>query len=82
MNECLLSRVILGFLIHSLAAKVGAQQQEVDTAKANYKKAKSSLDEALTKLDVMTEYFQNKEVDLQRSVLSGTTFLLKRIRAY
>ncbi|XP_033636017.1 transport and Golgi organization protein 1 homolog isoform X3 [Asterias rubens] len=51
-----------------LEAKVGAQQQEVDTAKANYKKAKSSLDEALTKLDVMTEYFKNKEVDLQRKL--------------
>ncbi|XP_038044250.1 titin-like isoform X2 [Patiria miniata] len=51
-----------------LEAKIGSLQQDVDTAQSNYKQAKSSLSEAQTKLDVMTEYFKNKEVDLQRKL--------------
>ncbi|XP_022093122.1 basic proline-rich protein-like isoform X2 [Acanthaster planci] len=51
-----------------LEAKIGSLQQEVDLAQSNYKQAKNSLAEAQTKLEVMTEYFKNKEVELQRKL--------------
>ena len=49
-----------------LEAKVGSLNQEVDGLRLKHSRAKSSLDEAQTKMEVLQEYFKNKEVELQR----------------
>lgn len=49
-----------------LESQVGALNHEIDALRMEHSKAKSTLGETKTKMEVLQEYFKGKEVELQR----------------
>ncbi|XP_030855566.1 melanoma inhibitory activity protein 2 [Strongylocentrotus purpuratus] len=51
-----------------LESQVGALNHEIDALRMEHSKAKSTLGETKTKMEVLQEYFKGKEVELQRKL--------------